>query len=248
MSILSSAVALPVHLRISTKLMLIERRNKLLSKQTSGRHDVCTVSYLGFYRSLLLGVGYMVGPAMGGWLFVLGRGPRLPLLVNAVVVGCLIPLVGIVVRRFIPREDVPVQSDNNNGDDDDNNNNNNNTNITQVNVRRIASRPLFLAVAMVLLTLSVSFGVFPPTLTPHLQRTLHISEGGVGSVYAVVAVRKEGKATYRCFYIQYVVSQGKKTLPGFWENGVQFAFSAGGSPGYREGGGFGKNYHHPSIH
>ena len=58
-----------------------------------------------------------------------------------------------------------------------------------MNVLRIASRPLFLAVAMLLLTLSVSFGMFPSTLPPHLQRTLHVSEGGVGSVYAVVAVR-----------------------------------------------------------
>jgi hypothetical protein len=56
-----------------------------------------------------------------------------------------------------------------------------------VSVRRIASRPLFLAAATVLLALAVSFGVFPSTLPPHLQRSLRVSEGDVGSVYAGVA-------------------------------------------------------------
>jgi hypothetical protein len=52
-----------------------------------------------------IGVGYMVGPAMGGWLFELGGGARLPLLANVAVVGALIPLVGVAVRRFIDDAD-----------------------------------------------------------------------------------------------------------------------------------------------
>jgi len=52
---------------------------------------------------------------------------------------------------------------------------------------QIITRPMFAGVLFLMFTLSVSFGVFPSTLPPHLQRTLHIDEGGVGSVYAGIS-------------------------------------------------------------
>ena len=158
--------------------------------------------------TLSVGVGYMVGPAMGGWLFELSGGPRLPLLANAAVVVGLIPLVGAVVKRYIPDDRSDGDDGGEGGEggeggggggggvggvggfaDSEEDGGGSEGGGGSVNVLRMASRPSFLAVAMLLLALSVSFGMFPSTLPPHLQRTLHVSAGGVGSVYAVVAVR-----------------------------------------------------------
>lgn len=188
----------------------------------------------------------MVGPALGGWLFQLGGGPTLPLLVNAGVVLALIPLLHVVVTHCVPNgagaaggvseQDASVEVEGENGDDgarttprgadtadaarlgdaeqgvgrdgggvDEGGGGEGaagrgvlgeeeeplagrvSSSAQRVSVRQLVARPLFIASGLLLLSVSISFGTFPSTLSPHLQRTLHISEGGVGSVYAGVA-------------------------------------------------------------
>jgi MFS family permease len=157
-----------------------------------------------------IGVGYLIGPAVGGWLYEAGGGSRLPLLVNAWVIVAPIPLVTAVVRRVddggfggsggaAPRRinSGAGASPSEAGEDEEGGAGGDGEGEAAVaaeveearagpgaaSYSQIFSRPLFVGVLFLMFTLSVSFGVFPSTLPPHLQRTLHISEGGVAGTY-----------------------------------------------------------------
>ena len=132
-----------------------------------------------------IGVGYMVGPALGGWLFELFKWSEVPLIVNATATALLVPFVANM--RLDETED----------DVDEDEDGNSDTAYLELRVEdkrgtlgmcvRLFARPRFVAAVLVLLAVSISFGVFPSTLPPHLRRTLKIGEGSVGSVYAGIA-------------------------------------------------------------
>ena len=134
-----------------------------------------------------IGVGYMVGPALGGWLFELFKWSEVPLIVNATATALLVPFVANM-RLDETEDDV---------DEDEVDADGNSDSDLELRVEdkrgtlgmcvRLFARPRFVAAVLVLLAVSISFGVFPSTLPPHLRRTLKIGEGSVGSVYAGIA-------------------------------------------------------------
>ena len=131
-----------------------------------------------------IGVGYMVGPAFGGWLFELFRWSEVPLIVNATATALLIPLVANMRLEDEEEDDEECEGAGGNTADQEGGEDKRGTvGMTM----RLFARPRFFAAVLVLLAVSISFGVFPSTLPPHLQRTLKIGEGSVGTVYAGIA-------------------------------------------------------------
>ena len=130
-----------------------------------------------------IGVGYMVGPAFGGWLFELFRWSEVPLIVNATATALLIPLVANMRLEDEEEDDEEEGAGGNTADQEGGEDKRGTVGMTM----RLFARPRFFAAVLVLLAVSISFGVFPSTLPPHLQRTLKIGEGSVGTVYAGIA-------------------------------------------------------------
>lgn len=129
-----------------------------------------------------IGVGYMIGPAFGGWLFELFRWSEVPLIVNATATAMLVPFVANM-RLDEVEDDEEEGADGNAAGQEGGDDKRGTVGMTM----RLFARPRFFAAILVLLAVSISFGVFPSTLPPHLQRTLKIGEGSVGSVYAGIA-------------------------------------------------------------
>ena len=146
-----------------------------------------------------IGVGYMAGPAVGGWLYEVGKSPALPTAAVAATVAIQIPFVAFVVHREDAGEVKDPRRVNDGGDGDSRDpevlrsggsvpwRDAEGGGGRRVDARRIVARPLFLAAFLVLFALSVSFGVFPSTLPPHWERSLGMDEGQVGSAYAGVS-------------------------------------------------------------
>ena len=133
-----------------------------------------------------IGVGYMAGPAVGGWLYEVGTSPTLPTAATAATVATLIPFVAFVVHREDAGEvKDPRRVDD--GDDEHSDGDADRGGRREVDARRVVARPLFLAPLSVLFALSVSFGVFPSILLPHWERSVGMDEGEVGSAYAGVS-------------------------------------------------------------
>jgi predicted MFS family arabinose efflux permease len=136
-----------------------------------------------------IGVGYMAGPAVGGWLYEVGKSPALPTAAVAATVATLIPVVAFVLHREDAGEVKDPRRVDGGGDGDSRDPEalRSGGGGVEVDTRRVVARPLFLAAALVLFALSVSLGVFPSTLSPEWERSLGMDEGEVGSAYAGIS-------------------------------------------------------------
>jgi MFS family permease len=144
-------------------------------------------------QEAVAGVGYMVGPPIGGGLYAVG-GFRLPFIVMGLGLVICLPLLPFALPAAEP------------GNEDGHEAGGGASTAAAVAIGESSSSPLpgfvqhpelsFMAVArlpavmnasLVTLLAGLAFGFIGPTLAPHLRDTLHASERAIGGLFGLAA-------------------------------------------------------------
>ena len=134
-------------------------------------------------QEAIAGVGFMVGPVIGGALFTLGGFPA-PFVAMGIGLLAALPLLPFA----LPRRDaaaaragapVPGGSEGSAATAD--------ATPHALTFREVLRVPAVLDAAAVTLLAGVAFGFVGPTLAPQLSSTLHASEAAIGALFGVCA-------------------------------------------------------------
>ena len=134
------------------------------------------VSLASGLQEVAAGLGTLVGPIVGGFLYDVSGGPALPLVVNGAFIAAAIPLVQFALKTM---SDATMGSLDENFADGEH--------TTRSMFGRVLRHPTFVASMLAELVVATSFGGIPTTLPLYLRQTLDLSASQIGLVYSIFA-------------------------------------------------------------